>query len=211
MRKKQSYEGKEITVCFDTARCIHAGNCVRGLPDVFRAGRKGPWIFPDEADAETLAALIETCPSGALTYERRDGASELPPGRNTITVEKNGPLTLHANYRLNGEAPDSWRATLCRCGASQNKPWCDGSHGMAGFRASGEMAPFMADTELPVGNLDIKPLKNGPLYMEGPLYICDADGKVARVEKKIAFCRCGSSANKPFCDGSHATIGFKAD
>ena len=211
MGKKQKYEGKDITVCFDAGLCIHAGNCVRGLPDVFRASQKGAWVFPDEADAAGLAALIETCPSGALTYTRSDGTSEQPPEKNSVTVERNGPLNLHANYTLNGETPDSWRASLCRCGASRHKPWCDGSHGMAGFRDSGDIQPFNADTELAAGSLDIKTLKNGPLYIEGPLYICDSEGKVARVEKKIALCRCGASKNKPFCDGSHAAIGFKSD
>ena len=211
MTKKQNYEGKEIAVRFDPALCIHAGECVHGLPKVFRPDRQGGWIFPDEAEAEALAALIERCPSGALTYELADGSQEQPPARNSITVEKDGPLHLHAEFSLNGEKPDSWRATLCRCGASQNKPFCDGSHGMAGFRASGEVAPFKADTQLPPGTLKLSTLKDGPLYFEGPLYICNAEGEVARAEEKIAFCRCGASQSKPFCDGSHAAIGFKTD
>ena len=211
MAKTQQYEGKEITVRFDPALCIHASECVRGLPKVFRPDRSGGWIFPDEAEAERLAALIERCPSGALTYEQREGATEQPPTRNSVTVEKNGPLTLHADFTLKGEQPAACRATLCRCGVSQNKPFCDGSHGMAGFKASGTIQPFKADTELPPGRLNVTPLTDGPLFLEGPLYICDSEGKVARVEEKIALCRCGASQNKPFCDGSHAAIGFKAD
>lgn len=211
MSKKQTSEGKDITVHFDPQRCIHAGNCVRGLPAVFRAGVKGAWIFPNEAEADALAALIETCPSGALSYDLRHGLNEKKPEQNTITVEVDGPLTVHADFILNDEKQDSCRATLCRCGASQNKPWCDGAHKQAGFADAGNVPIFNPDDELPTGVLKIKALKNGPLYLEGPHRICSANGETARVDNKTAICRCGASNNKPYCDGSHAAIGFQAD
>ena len=125
MSRAHKYPGKEITIYFDAARCIHAGNCVHGLPDVFNTGTKGPWIKPDGCDADAIARLIETCPSGALHYERASG-NEATPEMNTITVEAGGPLLIHADYTLNGITPDSPRTALCRCGASKIKPWCDG-------------------------------------------------------------------------------------
>jgi uncharacterized Fe-S cluster protein YjdI len=66
---RKTYEGKQIDVSFDAEICQHAGNCVRGLPAVFETGRK-PWILPDNATAEEVAAQVERCPSGALRYQR---------------------------------------------------------------------------------------------------------------------------------------------
>lgn len=206
----QKYEGKEITVFFDASRCIHAGNCVHGLPEVFQAGVEGPWINPDAADTDRLAELIETCPSGALRYERATGSEQMPQS-NSVTVEKDGPLTIHADYSLNGQKPDAPRTTLCRCGASQLKPYCDGSHTAAGFSDDGAVAPFNPDAKEEPGVLDIKTLKDGPLYLVGPHTICDSNRKPARICNKSALCRCGASNNKPYCDGSHAAVGFKAE
>jgi CDGSH-type Zn-finger protein/ferredoxin len=211
MSKKQTSEGEKITVFFDPQRCIHTGNCVRGLPAVFRAGAKGAWIFPDEADADALAALIETCPSGALTYDLKNGLTEKKPDQNIITVAENGPITVVADFTLNDEKQDSYRAVFCRCGASQNKPWCDGAHKQAGFTDAGNVQVFNPDAELASGALKIKTIKNGPLFLEGPHRICNASGETARTDDRSGMCRCGASRNKPFCDGSHAEIGFQAD
>jgi CDGSH-type Zn-finger protein len=49
---------------------------------------------------------------------------------------------------------------------------------------------------------------NGPLYVRGRLKIRRQDGSV-REETRVALCRCGQSANKPFCDGTHRRIGFR--
>ena len=209
--KIQKYEGKEITVYFDAPRCIHAGRCVHGLPDVFRANVPGPWINPDAADADTLARLIESCPSGALRYERKSGSREAAPATSSITVEADGPLTAYGDFTINGEAQPAPRATLCRCGVSKTKPWCDGSHAEAGFSDAGDVQPFNPDEEPQTGSVDIKTLKDGPLYLAGPHSICDSDGKVARVCAKSALCRCGASKSKPYCDGSHAAVGFTSD
>jgi len=133
------------------------------------------------------------------------------PAINTIKVETDGPLTIHADYSMNGIKPDSPRATLCRCGASRIKPWCDGSHESIAFADSGDVAIFNPDEQLDTGTVAIKPLKDGPLYLVGPHQICDAQGNTARVCKKSALCRCGASKNKPYCDAAHAAIGFKAE
>lgn len=210
--KVQRYEGRHIVVHFDAAKCIHAGNCVRGLPNVFRAGVKGPWIFPDEADAAELAALIRTCPSGALTYERDGEAEEeMAPEINSITVEADGPLRVHADYTLNGEKPDCFRATLCRCGASRLKPYCDGAHKEAGFADPGQCQPGNLETAIAGGALEIISIPDGPLVVKGPCEVRDADGRAVNRGDELALCRCGASKNKPYCDGSHSLIGFKAE
>jgi len=212
MSNKQSYEGSRITVYFDASRCIHAGRCVKGLPDVFRVGSGEPWIAPDAASADDIAELCNTCPSGALGYHRKDGgAEEARPEINSISVEVDGPLTVHADFTLNGENPRGFRASVCRCGASKNKPWCDGSHTETGFSAPGDVAPFNPDADTDAGRLDIKPFKNGPLFMAGPLSIRDSHGQTARDCEKTGLCRCGGSRHKPYCDGTHAEIGFESE
>ncbi|MDQ6998882.1 MAG: CDGSH iron-sulfur domain-containing protein [Mariprofundus sp.] len=210
MSKKQQYKGKEIVVHFDAERCMHAGLCVRTLPKVFESNAEGPWIHPDAADVDALVALIESCPSGALRYDK-ESQREQAPQFNSVTVEKDGPLTIHANFTLNGVKPDSPRATLCRCGASKNQPYCDDSHGETGFSDAGELVTSNPDDPQESGLLEIKTLKNGPLYLLGPHTIYDASGAVSRVCKKSALCRCGATKMSPNCDASHASIDFKAD
>ena len=101
---------------------------------------EGEWIHPDRATPDEVAHLALVCPSGAITYERLDGGpQEAPPKVNTVHVRENGPLALHAPHAV-ADQPPALRATLCRCGASQNKPWCDGSHTAIGFQATGEPA-----------------------------------------------------------------------
>jgi CDGSH-type Zn-finger protein/uncharacterized Fe-S cluster protein YjdI len=205
-------EGKDLVIGFETRRCIHARFCVLGEPGVFKANVVGPWIAPDDATTtENLVAVAKACPSGAITYRRKDGgAEESAPPVNLVQVRENGPLGIRAEMTLDGE-PAGFRATLCRCGASNNKPFCDGSHKDAGFSATGE--PATGDvTPLAVrsGVVDIRPQTNGPLLVSGPMEMISGTGRTFRKATSAALCRCGASANKPFCDGSHARVGFKS-
>ena len=209
---RKNYEGKDIDVSFDGALCIHARECVTCLPTVFVANAPGQWIQPDEASAEEIAALAHNCPSGAIQYHRKDGATdETPPDVNRVKVRENGPLAFHANISLDGESAGC-RLTLCRCGASKNKPYCDGAHTEAGFTATGEPASkeFIALDE-PGGPLEITSAPNGPLLVNGPLEIMAGTGRAIERTTKTAFCRCGASANKPYCDGSHRKAGFTTE
>ncbi|RUY29622.1 CDGSH iron-sulfur domain-containing protein, partial [Mesorhizobium sp. M7A.F.Ca.CA.004.12.1.1] len=118
-----------------------------------------------------------------------------------------GPLAVHAEIVLDGET--SYRATLCRCGASENKPFCDGSHNKSGFAATGE--PPLKDTlalEARNGPLKVTPTTNGPLKLEGNLEIVTGTGHTVDRTQRAFLCRCGHSANKPFCDGTHKKVGF---
>lgn len=218
--KVLSYEGDDVTVRYDVARCIHAARCAKGLPQVFDPKKK-PWVAPDQASAEEVAATIEQCPSGALTHERKDGgAAEAAPEKNTIAVEADGPLQVAGDLQLEdlegeplaGSRETETRLSLCRCGLSQNKPLCDNSHIEAAFEASGGIGKPAGDSgeESASGPLHVRPAPNGPILLEGP-YEITGDGDARFVGKKGALCRCGLSGNKPWCDGSHATGGFKAD
>ena len=202
--------GKNLVVQFDHGKCIHSRQCVLGLPQVFVPNIEGDWIHPDAVAAEDVAAIARQCPSGAITYERLDGAApEAPPPVNVVRIRERGPLAVHADLRL-GDLPVVSRATLCRCGASLRKPFCDGSHGAAGFQATGEPATRESTSlEERGGPLTITPLPNGPLLVAGNLEIVSGTGRTIDRVVKTALCRCGNSANKPYCDGTHVKIGFQ--
>lgn len=68
----RSYEGNGIVIHWDSERCEHSGRCVAGSPTVFDA-KATPWVQAGAAPADEIAATIDTCPSGALTYTRTDG------------------------------------------------------------------------------------------------------------------------------------------
>jgi CDGSH-type Zn-finger protein/uncharacterized Fe-S cluster protein YjdI len=210
MAEIEEVRGKDATIRFETARCIHARHCVLSRPDVFVPNVEGEWIHPDAASPEAVAALAHNCPSGAITYERRDGVNETAPLVNTARLRENGPLALNGPLTVAGVAV-GFRATLCRCGASQRKPFCDGSHGASGFIASGEPkakeAPALARRD---GPLTVTPAKNGPLQVQGNLEIVSGTGRTLDRTTETWLCRCGGSQNKPYCDGSHRKLGFSA-
>ena len=202
----------EITLRFDAARCIHSRHCVLGAPSVFLANVQGPWLHPETVPVARCAAIAHDCPSGAITYERHDGGpQEAPPPVNVLSIRENGPYAVHAQIALEGSGP-MFRATLCRCGKSANKPFCDNSHRAAGFASTGEPETQPSDPlEVRDSVLAITPLTDGPLKVIGPLEICSGTGRtVSRVEN-ARLCRCGASASKPFCDGSHARVGFRSE
>ncbi len=201
--------GSALSLSFTATRCIHSRHCVTELPAVFRANTPGTWLFPDEAHAELLAAVIRECPSGALQYERSDGGPAEPtPPVNLVHVRENGPYAVLASLELEGRSP-GYRATLCRCGKSKNKPFCDQSHLASGFRASGEPATLKADALEQRGDtLRIDPEPNGPLKLTGNAEICSGTGRVILRTVSARLCRCGQSNTKPLCDGSHVGAGF---
>ena len=203
--------GRTIEIQFQASRCIHSRFCVTGAPKVFLANVQGPWIHPDAMDVERLVEVAHACPSGAIRYRRRDGQSEeTAPPVNLASIREAGPYAFRGELQLAGN-PAGFRATLCRCGASRHKPYCDGSHHESGFGASGE-PPTGQSAMLPVrdGSLAIDPEPNGPLQVKGNLEIISGTGRVVARVETARLCRCGGSQNKPFCDGTHAKIGFRS-
>jgi CDGSH-type Zn-finger protein/uncharacterized Fe-S cluster protein YjdI len=203
--------GRGATIHFEARRCIHSRHCVLDAPTVFKANTPGEWIYPDTVTVETLVAVAHSCPSGAIHYERQDGGPAEPaPPVNQLRLRENGPYAVHAPLLMAG-IDDGYRATLCRCGQSNNKPWCDGSHVAAGFVASGEPASGTVDPlRVRDGPLAVTPLHNGPLQVLGNLEICAGTGRTVARITETRLCRCGQSKNKPFCDGSHIAAGFQA-
>ena len=206
--------GREVTVRFDASRCIHSRTCVLGHPEVYVPNVQGEWIHPDAASAEIVMHTALACPSGAIRVTRNDGSatSDSAPVVNTVRVRENGPLAIEAELQINGQPQATPRATLCRCGPSKNKPFCDGTHSAAGFTATGEPpAKEFAALEARNGLVTLQPQPNGSLMVTGNLEIVSGTGRTTDKATKVWLCRCGQSKNKPYCDGSHKTTGFMAD
>lgn len=209
--------GKDATITFDAQKCIHSRTCVLSHPDVFVPNVQGEWIYPDAQPVETLMYLARSCPSGAISVIRNAPSGGAPsdsntaPIVNTVRVRENGPLAFEAELQIGGQPQANPRATLCRCGHSKNKPYCDGNHTQAGFTASGE-PPTAAFEARPVRNgpLKVQPLPNGPLRVVGNLEVVSGTGRTCNKVGETYLCRCGQSNKKPYCDGSHKAAGFSA-
>ena len=137
---RKVYRGQDVEVSFDLDLCIHVAECLRGDPHVFDLDRR-PWVLPDAATPDEVAEVVRLCPSGALLYRRLDGGpQEQYEGPTTVTPVRNGPLLVKGKIevtREDGSVEVLPRATLCRCGESQDKPFCDNQHIKVGFRAEG--------------------------------------------------------------------------
>jgi CDGSH-type Zn-finger protein len=138
--KRRDYPGKEITVHDNRKICSHAAECVKNLSSVFKLGSR-PWINPDASKMNDIIDVVRRCPSGALSYsidgvEYRDPEEQRNP---IVTVLKNGPYHITGGIELIGEdiqfgeGASKEHYTLCRCGASENKPFCDGTHKSSKF------------------------------------------------------------------------------
>ena len=135
--RRMAYAGKGITIFDNRSICAHAGFCTDGLKKVFRMNAE-PWIDPDGAAVAEVIATIEKCPSGALSYAK-NGVEGTPLAREPmVTVMDDGPYSVTGGIELGGvafgEGASREHYTLCRCGGSKNKPFCDGTHWHIGFR-----------------------------------------------------------------------------
>lgn len=135
--KTKKYESDEITVVWDSSKCIHSEKCWRGLGRVFNPKAR-PWINVANAPDDKIKAQIDQCPSGALSYEYHNGQNDdVIEDEQIVEVAKNGPLMVYGNIKVkhhDGSESTKNRVTaFCRCGASSNKPYCDGSHKKINF------------------------------------------------------------------------------
>lgn len=139
MEKTKEYSNGEVTVIWKPTLCFHSEKCWRGLPEVFKPKGK-PWIQPDNSDTDTITKQVDQCPSGALTYiMKRTMEKSSSKDMDSIKIDAlpSGPLMVHSHCRVTKsdgtveERKD--RAAFCRCGASENKPFCDGAHKKIGF------------------------------------------------------------------------------
>jgi len=141
--KRIKYKSDEIIVSFAPDICIHSAECVNGLPGVFNPDKK-PWVNVAGATPDEIIDVIDKCPSGALKYELIDfdekKEKEIKKMEKTkITVMPNGPLMIEGDLtvdKMSGEnIKEGEKLFLCRCGQSSNKPFCDGAHKKAEFKA----------------------------------------------------------------------------
>jgi len=208
------FPGGDIDVHWDKRLCIHIGECGHASNALFEGGRD-PWCLPDEVSRAEVREVCERCPSGALSYTDKSGESEKAPDENTVTLVYNGPLYAAGALDIDAAQPDMtgvrYRAALCRCGASKNKPFCDNSHLDAGFQDFGGDGYKGPGKTASGGPLRVKAVPNGPLMVDGNLTIRAGSGRVAWQGEMAFLCRCGASKNKPFCDGSHKAAGFQAE
>ena len=130
------YKGKGVTIHDNRGTCSHAGFCTSDLPAVWRSGIE-PWIDPDGASKDEIVETIRKCPSGALIYEESGKVQSKYHQAPEIQVARDGPYYVRGAIRLEGADFGAGASiehyALCRCGASRNKPFCDGSHWYAGF------------------------------------------------------------------------------
>ena len=135
--KTVEYEGDGVTVLWKPHLCIHSENCVNGLPNVFKP-KERRWIQTEHASAEEIIKQIKQCPSGALGYKTEEmSESKSTSGSTQITVLENGPLMCEGPItvkKADGTMEEKPKAAFCRCGASSNKPFCDGSHSKIDFK-----------------------------------------------------------------------------
>lgn len=136
------YTNGEINVVWKPKLCMHSTNCWKGLGEVFNPKAR-PWINMDGSSTEKIIEQVNKCPSGALSIETV-GAEPTPLDITltktpalTIHVTPNGPLLVTSSCVIkhpDGQEEKREKVALCRCGASANKPFCDGSHKRIGFQ-----------------------------------------------------------------------------
>ena len=135
--KRETYEGADVTVHDNRGQCAHAGYCTDGAPNAFRL-KKEPFVDADGASGEEIATTINKCPSGALRYAVGGEDKADRGGDPNIFIAPNGPYVVSGGCEIPGvqfgEGLNNDHFTLCRCGGSKNKPFCDGTH-WNGFKA----------------------------------------------------------------------------
>ena len=141
----KKYSNGEITIIWKPELCVHATTCFRELPDVFKPYHR-PWIDPNAATTQQIIDVVSKCPTQALAYEwNKKSTNENIQNKSEenltkaekhpateITLLDSGPILIKGNFVLRDQNGISISAanivSLCRCGRSNRKPFCDGSH-----------------------------------------------------------------------------------
>ena len=138
MSRAKNYSNGEVTIHWEPEKCIHSAICVKGLPHVFKPKEK-PWIKIESASTDALINQVKACPSGALSFSMNEEVDKTAEHLDTkVEIMENGPLLVYG--RLNITYKDGTQETkkkttaFCRCGLSNNKPYCDGAHVKGGFK-----------------------------------------------------------------------------
>jgi CDGSH-type Zn-finger protein/uncharacterized Fe-S cluster protein YjdI len=214
-KKILHFEGTEADVSWDGRLCMHMEECWRDKSELFELGRR-PFGQPDLVSTDHILEVARRCPSGAIVFHPKgETPAELPDPVNTVRVAPDGPLYVTGELEIDGTEDDMpgarFRAALCRCGLSKNKPFCDASHVGANFRDTGAVGQSGHPLDDHGGVLAVNPAADGPLMLKGNFTIHSGAGRATWTGTKAALCRCGQSKNKPFCDGSHQNADFKSN
>ena len=150
-------------------------------------------------------------PDGTLVVAGGASRAEPTPAATVLKVRPDGPNVVTGDVVLAGAKTGDTRSritlVLCRCGASRNKPFCDGTHTRIGFRDPGVLPADTASGPRSIGRVTVTPTRNGPLDVSGPARR-RRRGRAGRLQRRDWLCRCGHSRTKPFCDRSHEKVGF---
>jgi methylamine---glutamate N-methyltransferase subunit C len=199
----QEYPGKEVTVYFNRSICSGAGSCVRELPTVFKSGDGANWIFPDNDSVDKIIERVKGCPSGALAYSVGGEVIVDERVEETITIIKDGPYNVEGVALERESSPthcSGSKYSLCRCGYSKNKPYCDYSHAENSWHDSDD--PDEAQAAIQPGSTG-KQAGDQPVVADNsPVFVTLNKGE------EYYFCTCGRSQGQPYCDGSHAGTSF---
>lgn len=136
------YSNDDITITWQSGICIHAAKCVEALPSVFKP-KDRPWIQMENSNTEDIKKAVDLCPSGAISYTVNNAGDPKSDTKadstTTLNIKTNGPLLTEGplDIKYDGETThieEGKKVALCRCGASSKKPFCDGSHIIAGYK-----------------------------------------------------------------------------
>lgn len=134
----KEYSNEDITVIWKPYTCIHSKKCWKGLLQVFNPQSR-PWVNMSGATTKRIKAQVEECPSGALSYIENERKPKMDNNEIEVQCLEDGPLMVKSDVRIthsNGKVETKKKTTaFCRCGASSNKPFCDGSHTDINFKA----------------------------------------------------------------------------
>jgi uncharacterized Fe-S cluster protein YjdI/CDGSH-type Zn-finger protein len=137
-KRIQEYKNEQITVRFNPNICAHAAVCIKQLPTVFDIKRQR-WIDVNGDTVENIVALIAKCPSGALTFELPDPIEEeTKPTQEPVVITVSNSLKIAGRVRIvdteGNLILETDKCSLCRCGHSEKKPFCDGAHKLIGWK-----------------------------------------------------------------------------
>ncbi|MCA9858351.1 MAG: CDGSH iron-sulfur domain-containing protein [Thermomicrobiales bacterium] len=133
--RARSFEADTIVMTDDESLCEHAGFCGNRVTNVWKMIRKSN----DPEVRGRLITMVSNCPSGRLAVAEPDGTPIEPGYEPSIATVPNGPLWVRGGIPITTQDGYTYepqnRVTLCRCGHSKNKPFCDGTHAEIGFKA----------------------------------------------------------------------------
>lgn len=132
--RRRAFPGSGLTLTDDITLCSHAGFCNDEITDVWERMQTSA----DPAVRAKIEGIVSRCPSGRLALARDDATPVEPAFEPCVVVERDGPYWVRGGVPITSTDGQPWesrnRVTLCRCGGSANKPFCDGTHEEIGFR-----------------------------------------------------------------------------